>query len=196
MFFVLTGAVDSWDSPFRRGQPAPVALPTGGFSMSYQSLLTRLGTRESRRINTTTELVRWGVYGVNRETGAREPMRGNGRPESSALEPFDADSLAIVYHTTAVVVFHPDESVTLSTGGWYSRTTRARILDAVDGISISGPLRRSMGDFGRPGLYSTPCEGGPWSLHCAGGAVEFTEGITLDADRRPVDFTTEPAGVS
>jgi hypothetical protein len=43
------------------------------------------------------------------------------------LERHDNGDIAVRLHATDVVVYHPDESVTLNTGGWYSVTTKERM---------------------------------------------------------------------
>lgn len=38
-------------------------------------------------------------------------------------------SMAVRFHATDVVTFHPDGSITLATDGWFTKTTRERIED-------------------------------------------------------------------
>lgn len=85
------------------------------------------------------------------------------------------DGFAIVHHRTAIVTFHPDGSATLTTGKWYSATTKQRLNAAL---------------FGSPwGIYA---ERGEWFWYhrdCPGQpAFLFEDGdrVFLGAGRRSV----------
>lgn len=42
----------------------------------------------------------------------------------------------IIYHSTPVVTFHPDDSITINSGGWRSATTKNRINEAIGKIAV------------------------------------------------------------
>jgi hypothetical protein len=66
--------------------------------------------------------------------------------------------IAVTYHWTDVVTYHPDGRITLRTGGWYSYTTKARINEYSRARLYSdrgawflmGPHWDSRYDFGSP----------------------------------------------
>jgi hypothetical protein len=39
------------------------------------------------------------------------------------------DSIAVLYHATDVVIYHPDDTIELNSGGWYTVSTKARMND-------------------------------------------------------------------
>jgi hypothetical protein len=74
------------------------------------------------------------------------------------------DDIAVRLHDTDVVVWHPDGSVTLDTGGWYTVTTK----DRMNGYC---PAR----------VWSNR---GRWMVTWGGRDVPFADGITLHPDGR------------
>ena len=64
------------------------------------------------------------------------------------------------YHCTNVITFHPDNTFTLSSGGFRTRTTLARLREF-------GPLNISQ-------------ENGKWILSSQEGEFEFFDGIKVD----------------
>ena len=70
--------------------------------------------------------------------GADTFLHSRGRPVDSrrlgyatTLERLGGGEFAIRHHWTAIVVFHPDDSVTVDPNGWRSPTTKARINAAL-----------------------------------------------------------------
>lgn len=45
------------------------------------------------------------------------------------IDGWEQPSMAVRFHATDVVTFHPDGSITLATDGWFTKTTRERIED-------------------------------------------------------------------
>lgn len=95
------------------------------------------------------------------ENNTRIVVRGDGR----------ARRIAVMLHSTDVVTFHPDGSVTLDSGGWLTVTTKDRI-------------NRYIGDRGR--VYS---KRGVWYVFTKDGGtfdwdggVRFFDGIRVAAD--------------
>ena len=78
-------------------------------------------------------------------------------------------SIAILYHSTNVVVYHQDGRIVFRTGGWYSVTTKVRLNEY-------SPCR----------IWS---DRGEWSIDLylgngrAGDSARFEDGVTLGADR-------------
>ncbi len=82
----------------------------------------------------------------------------------TVVERLYGDAIGIRHHATHVVIFYPDGRVRLTTGGWYSVTTKAR-------LNAFSPCR----------VWST---GGTWEIDAGvfGDAAQFEDGITLGAD--------------
>lgn len=74
-------------------------------SESYWSVQTKLGNRDSRKVQHNTYLQR--------------------RPDGD---------IALRYHNTDILTWHPDNTVTYQTNGWRTATTKTR-------MSAWGPLR-------------------------------------------------------
>ena len=75
------------------------------------------------------------------------------------------DDIAVLFHGTAVVTYHPDGSVTLDSGGWLTSTTKQRI-----------------NAYTRAPVYSVK---GKWLVGVPGGGkVPFRDGIRVDAEGR------------
>ena len=86
------------------------------------------------------------------------------------------ENIEIRYHDTAVVTMYPDGTFKLDTGGWYSRTTRARIEEYLPGrANIRGRLERN-GEAG-----------GPWLIN----GYEFYNGMVVDYCGMDIDFQSE-----
>lgn len=80
------------------------------------------------------------------------------------LERRDED-IALRLHETDVVTFHRDGTVTLSTGGWFTVTTKSRINDAL------------------PGHLRVCSERGRWFLYVYGTKhAAFNDGMRVDLD--------------
>lgn len=86
------------------------------------------------------------------------------------------EDIAIRLHSTDVVTFHPDGTLTLDTGGWLTMTTKARMCDALSPLG-----------------YTLTSNRGRWTLHKFGHrdsedrwvpsdwpAVPYADGMTLD----------------
>jgi len=76
---------------------------------NYQEASEVLGNRDSRRLKYATLLVRRGK------------------------------DIAVKFHSTDIVTYHEDGSITLDSGGWLTRTTRNRMNEFTP-FSISGSL--------------------------------------------------------
>ena len=75
------------------------------------------------------------------------------------------DDIAVLFHGTAVVTYHPDGSVTLDSGGWLTSTTKQRI-----------------NAYTRAPVYSVK---GKWLVGVPGGGkVPFRDGIRVDVAGR------------
>lgn len=93
----------------------------------------------------------------------------------------DNGDIAVRLHNTDVVTFHADGTITLSTGGWFTVTTKARINDYLPGgVRLSSTKGRwfltytGHSEYGTDGEYRyVPSERKP---------VPFTDGIVLDLD--------------
>ena len=70
--------------------------------------------------------------------------------------------VAVRLHSTDVVTYHPDGSVTLNSGGWRTYTTKDR-------INSLSPVR----------VWS---EGGLWEVHTDTDSARFFDGITVAPD--------------
>lgn len=68
------------------------------------------------------------------------------------------DDIAVKYHATDVVTFHPDETATLNTGGWHTVTTKRRFKEHAP----------------QAGIYQ---QHGEWIM---GGGMAFKDGIRVD----------------
>jgi hypothetical protein len=90
---------------------------------------------------------------------------------STCLIPGTDGDIHLRYHETNVVTFHPDNTFTLNTGGYETRTTKAR-------INQFGPVK----------VYSRE---GTWFLDAPEGPVEFADGIRVDSFGEPVDDSAE-----
>lgn len=87
------------------------------------------------------------------------------------------DDVHVRYHSTAVVTIHEDDTYTLRTGGWFTKTTKKRIED-FSPVWIHGKTE--------------PYADGEWMVHSVGAApVEFEEGMRVDWSGWPLDFTSE-----
>ena len=71
------------------------------------------------------------------------------------------EDIALQLHSTDVMTFHPDGSITLNSGGWHTVTTKARINSELSG---------------RQGINQV---NGIWYMH--DGSL-FYDGVTIDAD--------------
>lgn len=79
--------------------------------------------------------------------------------------------IALRLHDTDVVTFHPDGSITLNTGGWYTMTTKER---------MNGALPKAPWDSGTGGwVYSVK---GEWHVKWQGHDYVFKDGIRLFPD--------------
>jgi hypothetical protein len=70
------------------------------------------------------------------------------------------DRTEIVHHSTPVVTFHKDGTIEVTTGGWYSSTTKERINDAL-----------------RKHGYNFFIEKGDWFVKDHSDTYEFTDGM-------------------
>lgn len=80
---------------------------------SYADALRMLGSQAMKRIGHNTKL----VYG-------------------------GSDRVDVVYHRTSIVVLYADGRVILDHGGWQTRTTLARLSQAMRGLGIGGLTQR------------------------------------------------------
>ena len=88
--------------------------------------------------------------------------------------------IAIRLHATDVVTFHADDTLTLSTGGWYTMTTKSRINDYL------------------PGGVRVESNRGRWFLRYFNGRdmVPFNDGMRIDSDGRVVSGAPDPFDVA
>lgn len=92
--------------------------------------------------------------------------------------------IAVRYHSTFIVTYHPDGSLTLNTGGWRTTTTKARIHDLI------GPGRfLSSTD----GVWNLTRSTGPWPAPRE-QVSEFYDGMTIDADGNMVTAVLVDSG--
>ncbi len=63
----------------------------------------------------------------------------------------------VTYHETAVVVFN-DKTITLDTGGWFSKTTKSRMTQASNQFDLG---------------FRVYAKGGTWFVDFKGTTVEF-----------------------
>jgi hypothetical protein len=88
-------------------------------------------------------------------------LHGRGRTRASRLTD---GAIGIFYHDTAVVTFHPDNSVTLTSGGWRTPTTKDRINTYM------------------PSGYHVQQTKGVWYLQSPVGEYVFEDNITIHPD--------------
>ena len=58
----------------------------------------------------------------------------------------DDDITKVVYHDTAVVTFN-DDHIILDTGGWWTRTTKARMNQAAQQFGLGYYVKQVQGDW-------------------------------------------------
>ena len=63
----------------------------------------------------------------------------------------------VTYHSTAVVIFD-DKTITLDTGGWFSKTTKSRMTQASNQFDLG---------------FRVYAKGGTWFVDFKGTTVEF-----------------------
>ncbi len=67
----------------------------------------------------------------------------------------------VVYHETAVVVFN-DKTITLDTGGWFTKTTKTRMMQASNQFDLG---------------FTISTKGGTWFVDFKGTTVEFNGNV-------------------
>jgi hypothetical protein len=101
------------------------------------------------------------------------------------------DDIAVRLHATDVVTFHADGTITLSTGGWFTVTTKARINDYLPGGITLSSVR------GRWFLTYTGHWDGEHYVTSERKAVPYTDGIVLDlASLDVIDGAPDPTLVA
>lgn len=86
----------------------------------------------------------------------------------------ELEAIGVFYHGTCVVRAHPDGSVVLNTGGYYTATTKARINE----YSPASVFQ----DKGVWYVTGRAADGG--CDHSKAARVKFYDGIRVDADGR------------
>jgi len=84
-----------------------MAVASIGGSLTYDKALSALGSRREKKLGHNTWVCR-------RDDG----------------------DVAVMYHSTDIVTFHPDYSVTVCTGGWDTVTTRGRLNNILPDHSV------------------------------------------------------------
>lgn len=70
------------------------------------------------------------------------------------VERSHSDCIVIRLHSTNIITFHPNDNISLSTGGWHSRTTFQRIKENLDkGCLYSHKYNTYFGFYGSPDYY-------------------------------------------
>lgn len=110
---------------------------------SHSDALDFLAGTLARKLGHNTEVRVWGAASLDSDDIARADV-------------------AIVYHSTPVVMYHADGRVTLNTGGWLTVTTKQR-------LNACSPFR----------VWS---ERGEWAVDCGPGTdgAAFSDGMTSD----------------
>jgi len=80
-------------------------------------------------------------------------------------------SVAIRLHSTDIVVIHPDDSVTLNTGGWRTYTTRGRMNEYAP-VYVDGKCDTRSWDHGE---WTVRPKHGHWSV-----PVPYHDGMTVN----------------
>lgn len=165
--------------------------------LTYDAALTKLGNKDRIKLATATWLERGMVYWMDPETGQH-----GFNPMSDSAVLMKGSTIEVVYHDTVIVAIHPDDTYTLATGGWYSKTTKARIEEYAP-VRLTGPCRTNMSwehqHEARPcgifGYSRDPIYGGPWTLGFCNAndayrwktTAEFSEGMTVNGIGQDVD---------
>lgn len=124
----------------------------------YAGWSETLGDRDSRKIGNNTYVERGGQF-------PRIPGHGS-------VFTYDPEAVAIRLHRTDVVIFRPDGSIVLNSGGWRTVTT----LDRINAVL--------------PARYFVRQRKGEWYFgdRVRNAEVPFTDGFTI----APEHETTEP----
>ena len=170
--------------------------------LTYQQAVDLIGPKGTRKVAHET-WAEWGEpYHADAGTGEHTACPPNPgyfnlvHESPKGHRPNLERSIDIRYHDTAVVTIHPGGCYTLRAGGYFTKTTRARIEEYSPCRWIDGPLARNMGHGGifTPGLFSRgPHSGGPWEIYkpaqsaAWGYRIEFRDGMTVNSDGRDVD---------
>jgi hypothetical protein len=110
--------------------------------MNYVTAAEKLGSRDSRKVGNNTY-----------------------------LERLDDETIGLRLHSTYVVKFHADGSVTLDSGGWQTVTTKER-MGWADGISV---FQRDFAWFVR--LQGTSPEG--YRTFAGGETIAYSDGMRV-----------------
>lgn len=90
------------------------------------------------------------------------------------------EDIAVLLHATDVVTFHPDDSVTLDTGGWYTMTTKDR-MNSVLGYRVSSAGGRWVVAVKKKEQYSEWSDEVWWTWDWD-DVVPFANGMTIHSD--------------
>ncbi len=142
----------------------------------------------------------------------------NVRPvaRNTRLRRIDEDTIALIFHSTAVVTYHRDTSMTIYGGGWNTQTTRRRIADYSPARIASQPGGTGKWIVGDTGERTPPrvqkcrtCKGQPRTMVddlCSGPTHWAADGtrhpwcpggtVTRNVGYVDADLVTHPATVS
>ena len=168
--------------------------------MNYEQAVQKLGRKDRIKLATATTLQAGDYYYADPITGEHTicdqgvtSTDKNGNPSNLLC------SIDIMYHDTPIITIHPDGCYTLRTGGWFSATTKKRLIEYSPVNWINGPMRRNMSweylnetrPCGMFGYGLEPQIGGPWTIGRSWGEdvteIEFEEDMVVDSDGRAVD---------
>ena len=104
------------------------------------------------------------------------------------LERID-DALALRYHNTHIIYYHPDHSITIDCDDWLTSTTKQR-LDEFTPFSFSGSCYSGFSRAPRPaypgsmwgdyyGGHEPDNAGQNWELHVAGEPYYYEDGMRM-----------------
>ena len=111
--------------------------------------------------------------------GGRDEMS---RPVAwkTRLNLHDNEDIALKYHETNVVTYHPDGSISLDSGGWKTPTTKRRINDYTD-----------MRIFPDKGVWYVGKDAANWHWKAGEGNFVFQDGMRVFQDWK-VQYQYEP----
>lgn len=111
------------------------------------------------------------IFSTTKDPDAGKPLENNTRLFKRG------EDYAVRLHGTDVVIFHPDDSVTLNSGGWRTVTTKDRFNKYANGAAYTG---RHGGGTNGVRVYS---DRGTWKLYRAGQEVAiYADGVTIFPD--------------
>lgn len=105
---------------------------------------------------------------LDRDLGEREYSKMRGVQTTASRQP--DGSIAVRYHATNVLTFHPDGRIIARTGGWHTATTKER-LNRQHTAAVSQVKHRWF-------VYPRRTDGPGWDFD---RPVEFEEGMDLAA---------------